>query len=436
MSDVLEAEAQDPPEAPAPARQPAHAPVETLRQPHLDPVVRSFKGELEEDYSPPNVKRHAHPKMHGCVQAVLRVESQEWLEKHDLGFGIFSRPEHEYPAWVRFSNAFGIQHDMKFESRGMAIKVMGVEGERLLPGEEPFTLETDTQDFVLAVHDAFVLPNTTAHDYAEFAKAARAGFMPIVSLFLRQNLLRGLIALIRGGLATARNPLAIRYFSQTAYMFGRKEKVKISAQPVFTRELRRSLPNVVWFHLKMVAANIILFLAEWGRARRLVEFLGLAGTREGAELFVDRHLASKHTMRHALSEYLASHPAQFEILVQKQIDPERMPDDDPTVRWRLAEFVRVATLTIPRQVFWPAPGMPQKILRAAIDMVDIGENISYSPWHGLKDHEPLGDINRARGRLYKEISMYRHGQNGASIPTSRDLCKRVRTTASLSSRMA
>jgi hypothetical protein len=425
MSDVLEVEAESraatsaPAQAPAPARAPQPpGGGGSLDRPDLDHVVTTFEGELLEDYSPPNIKRHAHPKMHGCVQAVLRVATRQWLEKHGLCHGIFSRPDREYLAWVRFSNAFGIQHDMKFESRGMAIKVLGVEGERLLPGVEPFTLETDTQDFVMAVHDAFVLPNTTQFDYTEFAKAARAGFLPILRLFLKKKLYRGLIALIRGGLATARNPLAIRYFSQTAYMFGQCDKVKISARPVFTRELRRSLPNVVLFHLRMVAANVVLFLAEWGKARRLVEFVGLSGTREGAELFVDRHLGSKCTMRVALSAYLASHPAQFEILVQKQTDPERMPDDNPTVRWKGSPFVRVATLTIPRQVFWPAPGMPTKILRAAIDMVDLGEDISYSPWHGLKDHKPLGDINQARGRIYRDLSKYRHKENDAAIPSS------------------
>jgi len=391
---------------------PGVAPAETLREPHLDPVVQSLEGELREDYAPPNIKRHAHPKMHGLVQAELRVNDEKELPK-DLRHGVFSNPGRKYPAWVRFSNAFGIQHDMKFESRGMAIKVMEVEGEdRMMAGQEPWSSEIDTQDFIVAVHDAFVLPNTTDYDYAEFAKAARAGFLPIVLLLIRKKLWRGLIALIRGGLATARNPLAIRYFSQTAYRFG-PHKVKVQVRPVFTRELRRSLPNVVWFFLKMVAANVLLFLNEWGRIRSLLQFIGLAGTRDAADLFVDRHIGSKHTLRYALSDYLASHPAQFQILVQKQADPKRMPENDPTVRWKqsLSPFVPVATLTIPRQVFWPAPGMPPKILRATMDMAELGENISYSPWHGLTAHTPLGDINRARGRIYKDIANYRHTLN-------------------------
>jgi hypothetical protein len=389
--------------------------VEPLREPHLTPVIKSLEGELREDYAPPNVKRHAHPKMHGFVQAVLRVDDPVPLEMDDLRYGIFgtAEPRREYPAWVRFSNAFGIQHDLKFESRGMAIKILGAEGPRLLADQEPFSFETDTQDFVLAVHDAFPLPNTTQLDYAKFSKAARAGIGPIVKLFTRERLFRGLIALIRGGLAPARNPVALTYFSQTAYRLG-PHKVKVQARPVFTPELRRALPNVVWFFLKMAAATVILALGESGGIRWLLDFVGLGGTTEAAELFVDRHLGSKHSMRHALSAFLASHAAHFEILVQKQTDPDRMPDDDPTVRWKqsLSPFVRVATLTIPRQVFWPAPGMPETILRATIDMVDLGEKTSFSPWHSLEAHEPLGEINRARGRIYKELSIFRHQENG------------------------
>jgi len=389
--------------------------VEALREPHLTPVIKSLEGELREDYAPPNIKRHAHPKMHGFVQAVLCVADDASLEKHDLRHGIFAATEsrREYPAWVRFSNAFGIQHDLKFESRGMAIKVMGVEGPRLLAGEEPFTFESDTQDFILAVHDAFALPNTTQLNYAEFSKAARTGLGAMVKLFVRERLFRGLIALIRGGLAPARNPVALTYFSQTAYRLG-PHKIKVQARPVFTRELRRALPNAAWFFMKMVAANVLLSLSEWNAIRWLIDFVGFGGTTEAAELFVDRHLGSKHAMRHALSAFLASHSAQFDIMVQKQTDPQRMPDDDPTVRWKpsLSPFVRVATLTIPRQVFWPAPGMPEKILRATMDMVDMGERTSYSPWHGLEAHEPLGDINRARGRIYKELSIFRHQENG------------------------
>src|SRR5688500_5398122 len=95
--------------------------VAVTNQPHLDRVIESFKRELEDDYAPPAIKRHAHPKMHGCVQARFRVNDDV---PDDLRHGIFANLGQEYRAWVRFSNAFGIDHDLKWENRGMGIKVL------------------------------------------------------------------------------------------------------------------------------------------------------------------------------------------------------------------------------------------------------------------------------------------------------------------------
>ena len=90
-----------------------------------------------------------------------------------------------------------------------------------------------------------------------------------------------------------------------------------------------------------------------------------------------------------------------------------MPIDDPTEPWSQLKspFKPVATLTIPRQVFWPAPGMPRTISEATAEMVELGENMSFNPWHSLKEHEPLGGINLARRRIYSELSQFRHKNN-------------------------
>ena len=60
--------------------------------------------------------------------------------------------------------------------------------------------------------------------------------------------------------------------------------------------------------------------------------------------------------------------------------------------------------------------MPPKILKATSHMAEVGENMSFNPWHGLHAHEPLGDINRARGRIYAAISEYRRGRNEVTPP--------------------
>ena len=42
----------------------------------------------------------------------------------------------------------------------------------------------------------------------------------------------------------------------------------------------------------------------------------------------------------------------------------------------------------------------------------FGENLSFTPWHSLPAHRPLGGINRARKEIYRAISKQRHDLNG------------------------
>ena len=43
----------------------------------------------------------------------------------------------------------------------------------------------------------------------------------------------------------------------------------------------------------------------------------------------------------------------------------------------------------------------------------FGENLSFTPWHCLEAHRPLGGINRLRRTVYETISRLRHELNGA-----------------------
>lgn len=387
-------------------------------RPDLQKVIEQLEGELDADYAPPQVKRHAHPKMHGCVQAVLRVDGDV---PADLRHGVFAHPSREYRAWVRFSNAFGIQHDLHLESRGMAIKLLDVvpDGEWLRPPVEdpPPFWETGTQDFVMATHDVFVLPDTKRYDYREFASAARVGFPALVRVFWRRRLIRGFIALVRGALVLPRNPLALRYFSQTPYRLG-PCIVKLHARPRMTAALATSLPGRLGFALKTTLVNLLIEGSAMPSASWVLKLLGFASTRDKAERFCERYIARRDHLRHAMSAFLARDGAQFEIMVQQQTDERTMPTTDATVRWseRRSPYRRVAVLTIPRQAFWPAPGMPPRLLEAAIAVMERGENMSFTPWHGLTDHRPLGDLNEARGRIYAAMARFRREERNAVDP--------------------
>ena len=66
-----------------------------------------------------------------------------------------------------------------------------------------------------------------------------------------------------------------------------------------------------------------------------------------------------------------------------------------------APFYHVAKITIPQQVF----DTPEQNERC--------ENLSFSPWHALPDHRPLGVVNRMRRTIYHNISRTRHEMNSA-----------------------
>jgi hypothetical protein len=52
--------------------------------------------------------------------------------------------------------------------------------------------------------------------------------------------------------------------------------------------------------------------------------------------------------------------------------------------------------------------------------MEFGDNLSFTPWHALSEHRPLGGIQRARRVVYETISKLRHGLNNAprKEPTS------------------
>jgi hypothetical protein len=80
-----------------------------------------------------------------------------------------------------------------------------------------------------------------------------------------------------------------------------------------------------------------------------------------------------------------------------------MPVDDAVVGWdeRRSPYVKVATITINRL----PPGFDVE------EMMQFGEHLSFSPWHTLDAHEPLGSINAARRVVYRRISTLRHRLN-------------------------
>ncbi len=113
--------------------------------------------------SGPLYRRDAHAKAHGCLTATFTV--REDLPEA-MRTGVFV-PGHQYQAWIRFSNGNAeLQPDYDKDARGMAIKLMGVEGPKLL--DSPADKDAQTQDFLMINHPVFF--NRDPAEYERFIR--------------------------------------------------------------------------------------------------------------------------------------------------------------------------------------------------------------------------------------------------------------------------
>jgi hypothetical protein len=109
-------------------------------------------------------------------------------------------------------------------------------------------------------------------------------------------------------------------------------------------------------------------------------------------------------LREVMKKQVGSEDVYYEFGVQLQSDTTTMPVEDPLVMWdeKISPFQRVAIIRIPKQDI------------TADGRAEIAENLSFTPWHSLPEHRPLGSNNRARRAIYEAISDFRHKLNGVA----------------------
>ena len=92
---------------------------------------------------------------------------------------------------------------------------------------------------------------------------------------------------------------------------------------------------------------------------------------------------------------------EFDLMIQLQTDPHRMPIENAAVRWpeRLSPFIPAARVHIPQQKFDHAA------------QFEFAKRLKMNPWHCLAEHRPLGNQSRARLRMYHELSRFRQEMN-------------------------
>lgn len=262
--------------------------------------------------------------------------------------GLFQRPG-TYRAYVRFSNGAGQRRrDTTGDVRGLAIKVTGVEGKKIIPGLEG----AKTQDFLLIQS-----PTTPFKDAEEFMWLVRAmtqpALLPLKAIFRfgPGKGLRMLKKLVAGVSRPVPSMATARYYSAVPVQLGR-EAIHYALEPN-----QRSEPG---------AGN---------------------GT-------------SPDYLTEELAARLAKGPVSFDFRVQFFKDEATTPIEDASVEWteEHAPFVTIGRLTIPAQDLRSPRGAR---------VTELVERLSFDPWHATEDLRPLGNMMRARNAAYRLSVMER-----------------------------
>lgn len=316
-------------------------------------------------------RRAVHAKGHGYVSA--RVEILADLPP-ELAQGLFARPG-GHGAILRFStNPGDVLDDSVSVPRGLALKVLEVEGERL-PGSEG----ERTQDFVLVNGPAFsagsakaflgnlrLLAKTT--DRAQWAKKALSAALRTTERALEAVGLESAAIKTLGGAPNV-HPLGEAFYSQTAFRHG----------------------------------SFVAKYAVVPRSASLVRHHGEeidAGGRPDA-------------IREAMARDADMAIMEWELRAQLLRNRATMPVEDPTVEWDQEESPYLAVARIRAE--------PQAAWTEARDALDDG--LRFSPWTGLAAHRPLGVINRVRRDTYADSALFREHVNRCPVrePVTADL---------------
>lgn len=256
--------------------------------------------------------------------------------------GVFAKPG-TYRAWVRFSNGEGRRHsDAKPDVRGVAVKVVGVPGRKLIPGLE----DAKTQDFLMIRKPS--QPFRSADEFVWLLGAMSNPALLVPRLLGRFGPRRGfgiLRELVQGLSLKTVSFATSRYFSALPIRFG---------------------ACAVHYALEPVA------VAEPG-----------AKPGKGPD-----HLAAE------LASRLAAGPVVYDFRVQFFRDEATTPIEDASKEWREqdAPFVTVARLTL-------APQSPESPRGRRV--AEFVEKLSFDPWHATEDLRPLGNMMRARNAAYR-----------------------------------
>jgi hypothetical protein len=287
--------------------------------------------------------RALHHKFNGGCEAKFEILANL---PEPARHGLFAAPT-VYDALVRYSNgASAVQPDDQGDVRGMAVKVLGVDGPKVLGSAH-------TQDFLSILQS--VTPFRTADEFVGIVYGSRSRLLALPRMLFAVGLRTFLI--LPKLMKAVKQPVASladrRFFSALPIQCG-PYAVRFAFMPI-------TAPDG---DVRTTGANL------------------LAGD-----------LASR----------LRKGPIEYAMELQFFVDEKRTPIEDGSVDWpvEIAPYVRVAKLTLSQQ---DAASEHGKRIAERID------RLSFDPWHALVEHRPLGMMMRSRKPTYFASSQERSAE--------------------------
>jgi hypothetical protein len=315
--------------------------------------------------------RGVHAKSHGILEGYLEVD--EGLPS-DLAQGMFAKPR-RYPVVIRLSTIPGdILDDSVSVPRAMAVKIIGVEGDRLEGSE------TDvTQDFLMINGPAFGAP-TPKKFLSVLRLLARTTdefewLKKILSRFMRQ--VQRVIVAVTG------KP------SATVATLGGQPETHILGETFYSEA-------------PLLFGDFIAKIAVAPKSPELTALIQAPLNVNGVP----------NGLREAVVDFFKKNAGVWEVRAQLCTDLELMPIENAAVVWpeETSPYRPIARITVKPQVAWS---------EARSSAVDDG--MSFSPWHGLAAHRPLGGIMRARKEVYEMAKKFRAEKNDRVIEEPREM---------------
>lgn len=314
--------------------------------------------------------RGVHAKIHGTVIGHLEIYNN--LPEY-LAQGIFAKPT-RYPVVIRFSSSPpDLLDDRLPVPHGMAIKAIGVPGKKILPGQE----NEATQDLVLIG----TVPVFIAGDVQKYWN------------LLRENSRVSLpdsVEVVAGKIAGA---------SDKVLHFLGMDNALLDALGVKNEHL---LGQTFYSMAAIRYGNYVAKICVAPLSPEVKELTGKVVDADGHPS-IDRDL---------IVAFFHENGAEYEVRAQLCTNLEKMPVEDASIRWPEEEspYQPIAKIVIPRQEAYS----PER-------RVYVDDRLTFTPWHSIPEHQPLGSIMRSRLKAYEVSSAFRHQMNAVKRVEPRDI---------------